>query len=105
MRWWAQRYGIEASFDMNTILPDRTIRGVSPGTVCLISIPKLIELYLTGHFPFDRLINLSLRPDQPGHCRLREQATPSNLSYGFKILKKYAEEYWLWVTNDTQVSW
>lgn len=53
----AAPYGVEASFDMNTILPDRTIRGVIAGhSVPDLFIPKLIELYLAGHFPFDRLI-------------------------------------------------
>ena len=49
--------GTEAIFDMNTILLGRTIRGIIEGdSIPDIFIPQLIELYLQGRFPFDRLI-------------------------------------------------
>ena len=49
--------GTEATFDMNTILFGRTIRGIIEGdSIPDIFIPQLIELYLQGRFPFDRLI-------------------------------------------------
>jgi aryl-alcohol dehydrogenase len=49
--------GTEAIFDMNTILFGRTIRGIIEGdSIPDIFIPQLIELYLQGRFPFDRLI-------------------------------------------------
>ncbi|HMQ56684.1 MAG TPA: NAD(P)-dependent alcohol dehydrogenase [Anaerolineae bacterium] len=53
----AAPFGMEASFDMNTILAGRTIRGVVAGhSVPDLFIPQLIRLYLEGCFPFDRLI-------------------------------------------------
>ena len=49
--------GTEASFDMNTILFGRTITGIIEGdSVPDVFIPRLIELYRQGRFPFDRLI-------------------------------------------------
>ena len=50
--------GTEASLDMNNILiPGRTVRGIVEGdSVPDIFIPRLIELYDKGRFPFDRLI-------------------------------------------------
>ncbi len=50
--------GTEASLDMNDILiPGKTVRGIVEGdSVPDVFIPRLIELYEGGHFPFDRLI-------------------------------------------------
>ncbi len=42
---------------MNNIMFGRTVRGIIEGdSLPDIFIPQLIELYLQGHFPFDRLI-------------------------------------------------
>ena len=50
--------GTEASLDMNNILiPGRTVRGIVEGdSVPDVFIPRLIELYDKGRFPFDRLV-------------------------------------------------
>jgi aryl-alcohol dehydrogenase len=49
--------GTEATFDMNSILFGRTIRGIVEGnSVPDVFIPRLIELHGQGRFPFDRLI-------------------------------------------------
>lgn len=49
--------GTEASFDMNSILFGRAIRGIIEGdSIPDIFIPRLVELYKQGRFPFDRLI-------------------------------------------------
>ena len=50
--------GTEASLDMNDILiPGKTVRGIVEGdSVPDVFIPRLVELYESGHFPFDRLI-------------------------------------------------
>ena len=50
--------GTEVTFDMNSILFGRTIRGIIEGdSIPDIFIPQLIELYVQGRFPFDRLIS------------------------------------------------
>ena len=48
----------EASFDVNMVMiPGRTIRGICEGdSVPSIFIPRLIELYKQGRFPFDKLV-------------------------------------------------
>ena len=49
--------GTHAEIDMNTLLNGRTVRGVIQGdAVQQIFIPKLIEHYRAGRFPFDRLV-------------------------------------------------
>ncbi|MGI3224184.1 NAD(P)-dependent alcohol dehydrogenase [Streptomyces sp. GTA36] len=49
--------GIDASIDMSRMLFGRTIRGISEGdSLPRLFIPKLLELYQRGRFPFDRLI-------------------------------------------------
>ena len=49
--------GTEVSFDMNNILFGRTVRGIVEGdSVPDIFIPQMIELYLQGRFPIDRLM-------------------------------------------------
>jgi aryl-alcohol dehydrogenase len=50
--------GTEASVDLSTLLAfGRTILGIVEGdSVADVFIPRLIELYLQGRFPFDRLI-------------------------------------------------
>jgi aryl-alcohol dehydrogenase len=50
--------GTEVSLDMEVILNGRTVRGIVEGdSVPDIFIPRLIELYKQGRFPFDRMIN------------------------------------------------
>jgi aryl-alcohol dehydrogenase len=49
--------GTEVTLDMNRILFGRTVRGILGGdSIPDLFIPHLIELYLRGRFPFDRLI-------------------------------------------------
>jgi len=50
--------GTEAPVDLSTLLAfGRTIRGIVEGdSVADVFIPRLIELYVQGRFPFDRLI-------------------------------------------------
>ncbi|HEY5997218.1 MAG TPA: NAD(P)-dependent alcohol dehydrogenase [Candidatus Deferrimicrobiaceae bacterium] len=49
--------GTEVTLDMNNILFGRSVRGVIEGdSVPDLFIPKLIELYREGRFPFDRLV-------------------------------------------------
>lgn len=49
--------GTEVTFDMNSILFGRTVRGIIEGdSTPDIFIPQLIDLYLQGRFPFDRLV-------------------------------------------------
>lgn len=49
--------GTEVSLDVNTLLFERSITGVLLGSgVPQIFIPKLIDLYKHGKFPFDKLI-------------------------------------------------
>jgi aryl-alcohol dehydrogenase len=49
--------GTEVTLDMNRILFGRTVRGILGGdSIPDLFIPHLIELYLSGRFPFDRLI-------------------------------------------------
>lgn len=49
--------GTEVKLDMNTILFGRTVRGIIEGdSVPDIFIPQLVELYVQGRFPFDKLI-------------------------------------------------
>lgn len=53
----SSRTGTEVTFDMGSILLGRRIRGIVMGdSVPDVFIPQLIELYLQGRFPFDRLI-------------------------------------------------
>lgn len=50
-------HGTEVSLDMETILNGRTVRGIVEGdSIPDIFIPKMIELYKQGRFPFDRMI-------------------------------------------------
>ena len=49
--------GVEVCFEMNHLLLGRAVRGIIQGdSIPDIFIPHLIELYLQGRFPFDRLI-------------------------------------------------
>ena len=51
--------GTEASLDLNSLLNGRGVKGVIQGdSIPQIFIPKLIEFYKKGQFPFDRLIKL-----------------------------------------------
>jgi aryl-alcohol dehydrogenase len=49
--------GTEVNLDMDAIMNGRTVRGIIEGdAIPDLFIPKLIELYSQGRFPFDRLI-------------------------------------------------
>jgi aryl-alcohol dehydrogenase len=49
--------GTEVSLNMDLIMNGRTVRGILGGdAIADLFIPKLIELYSQGRFPFDRLI-------------------------------------------------
>jgi aryl-alcohol dehydrogenase len=49
--------GTEVTFDMDLIMNGRTVRGIIEGdAIPDLFIPKLIDLYRQGRFPFDRLI-------------------------------------------------
>jgi aryl-alcohol dehydrogenase len=49
--------GTEVALDMDLIMNGRTVRGILGGdAVPTLFIPKLIDLYRQGRFPFDRLI-------------------------------------------------
>jgi len=49
--------GTEVSLDMERLMNGRTVRGIVEGdAIPDLFIPKLIELYSQGRFPFDRLI-------------------------------------------------
>jgi len=49
--------GTEVTLDMDLLMNGRTVKGVLGGdSVADLFIPKLIELYRQGRFPFDRLI-------------------------------------------------
>ncbi len=72
----APPFGAEVSLDITSLLLGRTVRGVIEGdSVPQDFIPKLIELWRQGLFPFDRLItayaldeiNLAVRDVHAGH--------------------------------------
>lgn len=49
--------GTEFSLDMNSILFGRSVRGIIEGdSVPSVFIPRLIDLFLQGRFPFDKLM-------------------------------------------------
>jgi aryl-alcohol dehydrogenase len=50
--------GTEFSLDMNDVLiPGKTVRGIVEGdSVPHVFIPRLVDLYQAGRFPFDRLV-------------------------------------------------
>jgi aryl-alcohol dehydrogenase len=49
--------GTEVALDMDLIMNGRTIKGILGGdAIADLFIPRLIELYDQGRFPFDRLI-------------------------------------------------
>jgi len=54
----APRLGTEASFDVNDVMvPGKRIIGIVEGdSVPQVFIPRLVDLYLQGRFPFDRLV-------------------------------------------------
>ncbi|NUU24500.1 MAG: NAD(P)-dependent alcohol dehydrogenase [Streptomycetaceae bacterium] len=53
----AAALGTEASVDMSSLLFGRSLRGIVEGdSVPRLFIPKLVDLYRQGRFPFDRLI-------------------------------------------------
>jgi aryl-alcohol dehydrogenase len=49
--------GTEAPIDMSNLLFGRTVRGIVQGdSIPQLFVPRLIELYRAGDFPFDRLV-------------------------------------------------
>lgn len=49
--------GTEVSLDMNAIMFGRTVRGIIEGdAIPDLFIPKMIDLYKQGRFPFDKMI-------------------------------------------------
>jgi aryl-alcohol dehydrogenase len=49
--------GTTAPIDMTSLLAGRSIRGIMQGdSVPHLFIPKLVDLYRSGHFPIDRLV-------------------------------------------------
>jgi aryl-alcohol dehydrogenase len=49
--------GTEVMLDMQGILNGRTVRGILAGdSISDLFIPALVDLYLQGRFPFDRMI-------------------------------------------------
>jgi aryl-alcohol dehydrogenase len=53
----ASALGTEVTFDMNSFLFGRTVKGVIEGdSIGDVFIPQLIELWKQGRFPFDKLI-------------------------------------------------
>jgi aryl-alcohol dehydrogenase len=49
--------GTEAPIDMNNLLFGRTLRGIVQGdSIPQLFVPRLIDLYRAGAFPFDRLV-------------------------------------------------
>jgi aryl-alcohol dehydrogenase len=49
--------GTEVSLDMDLIMNGRTVRGILAGdSISDLFIPRLLDLYSQGRFPFDRLI-------------------------------------------------
>ena len=49
--------GVHVSLDINTLLFGRSVRGIIEGdSVPQIFIPRLVELWRSGKFPFDKLI-------------------------------------------------
>jgi aryl-alcohol dehydrogenase len=56
-RHWWRAGGTEITLDINRVLFGRTVRGILGGdSIPDIFIPKLIDLYVSGRFPMDRLI-------------------------------------------------
>jgi aryl-alcohol dehydrogenase len=50
--------GTEFNLDMNAVLFGRSVRGIIEGdSVPQVFIPRLIDLYKQGRFPFDKLIS------------------------------------------------
>jgi len=51
--------GTEVALDMDAIMNGRTVRGIIEGdAIPDLFIPRLIDLYKQGRFPFDRLVTL-----------------------------------------------
>ena len=69
--------GTEASFDVNNLFVfGRTIRGIVQGdSVPDVFIPRLIDLYVQGRFPFDRLLRFYPLEDINAAVQDAEQGT------------------------------
>lgn len=53
----AAALGTEASIDMSSLLFGRSVRGIVEGdSVPRLFIPRLVDLYQQGRFPFDKLV-------------------------------------------------
>jgi len=53
----ASATGTQAPIDMSTLLNGRSVRGIIQGdAIPQLFIPKLVQLYRAGRFPFDRLV-------------------------------------------------
>ena len=53
--------GTELTFDINSLLFGRTVRGIIEGdSIPDIFIPQLVDLWQQGRFPFDKLITFFL---------------------------------------------
>ena len=51
--------GTEVCIEANHLLPGRSVRGIIQGdSVPQSFIPRLVDLYMAGRFPFDRLIRI-----------------------------------------------
>jgi aryl-alcohol dehydrogenase len=51
--------GTEFSLDMNAILFGRSVRGIIEGdAIPQVFIPRLVDLYFEGRFPFDKLVEI-----------------------------------------------
>jgi aryl-alcohol dehydrogenase len=49
--------GTKVELDMDLIMNGRTVKGILGGdAIADLFIPKLIELYLNGRFPFDKML-------------------------------------------------
>jgi aryl-alcohol dehydrogenase len=49
--------GTKASIDMRTLMNGRTLRGVIQGdSISKLFIPRLVDHYRAGRFPFERLV-------------------------------------------------
>jgi len=66
--------GTEIALDMNGLLFGRTVRGIIEGdSIPDIFIPRLIELWRQGRFPFDKLVRYFPLSDIENAARLSEK--------------------------------
>lgn len=78
--------GAHAPVNMNALLGGRTVRGIAQGdSVPQLFIPRLIELYKAGRFPFDRLVTFY------GFDRINEAATDTRTGASIKPVLRIGE--------------